>query len=48
MKTVDRLRKLCMAFPGASEKLSHGEPTLFVKKVFVMLSDHHHDDRVGF
>jgi predicted DNA-binding protein (MmcQ/YjbR family) len=34
--------------PEASEKLSHSEPTWFAKKVFVMLSNHHHDDRLGF
>jgi hypothetical protein len=37
-----------MSFPEATEKLSHGEPTWFVKKVFAMYSNHHHDDRVGF
>ncbi len=26
-KPVDKLRKLCLSFPGATEKLSHGEPT---------------------
>jgi predicted DNA-binding protein (MmcQ/YjbR family) len=33
-----------------TERLSHGEPTWFVrdKKVFVMLSNHHHDDRLAF
>lgn len=47
---MTRLRKICLAFPEATERLSHAEPTWFVrgKKVFVMLSDHHHDDRVGF
>jgi predicted DNA-binding protein (MmcQ/YjbR family) len=34
--------------PEATEKLSHSEPTWFVKRVFVMLSNHHHDDRLGF
>ncbi|HYZ91471.1 MAG TPA: MmcQ/YjbR family DNA-binding protein [Actinomycetota bacterium] len=48
VKPVDKLRKICLAYPGATEKLSHGEPTWFAKKVFVMMSDHHHDDRVGF
>jgi predicted DNA-binding protein (MmcQ/YjbR family) len=39
-----------MALPKVTERLSHGEPTWFVrdKKVFVMLSNHHHDDRLGF
>jgi hypothetical protein len=47
---LDRLRKLCLALPEATERLSHGEPTWFVrdKKVFVMYADHHHDDRVAF
>lgn len=32
------------------ERLSHGEPTWFVRgrKSFVMLADHHHDDRLSF
>jgi hypothetical protein len=44
-----RLRRLCMAMPEATERLSHGEPTWFVRgrRVFVSFSDHHHDDRVA-
>lgn len=45
---LPRLRALCMALPEAQEKLSHGEPTWFVRKVFVMYANHHHDDRLGF
>ncbi|MQA01284.1 MAG: MmcQ/YjbR family DNA-binding protein [Streptosporangiales bacterium] len=47
---LPRLRELCLALPEATERLSHGEPTWFVrgKKVFVMYAEHHHDDRVGF
>ena len=31
--------------PGCEEKLSHGEPTFFVrKKVFAMFSNNHHGD----
>jgi hypothetical protein len=42
---IDRVRKLCLALPGASEKLSHGEPTFFVaKRVFVMFANNHHSD----
>ena len=42
---VERVRRLCLALPETSEKLSHGEPTFFVhKKVFVMFADNHHDD----
>ena len=42
---IDRVRKLCLALPGVSEKLSHGEPTFFVaKRVFVMVANNHHSD----
>jgi predicted DNA-binding protein (MmcQ/YjbR family) len=49
-RPLDRLRKLCLAYPETTERLSHGEPTWFVrdKKTFVMFSDHHHDDRLAF
>jgi hypothetical protein len=40
-----RERRICSAMPGASEKLSHGEPTFFVaKKVFAMFANNHHND----
>ncbi len=41
---VERLRKICLALPEASEKMSHGEPTWFAGKgkVFAMLDNHHH------
>ena len=40
-----RLRRICMAMPECSEKLSHGEPTFFVrKKVFAMFANNHHQD----
>jgi hypothetical protein len=43
-----RVRKLCLALPEATEKLSHGSPTWFVKKTFVMyLDDHHGDGRLA-
>lgn len=47
---LDRLRHLCLALPETTERLSHGEPTWFVrdKKTFVMFADHHHDDRLAF
>jgi predicted DNA-binding protein (MmcQ/YjbR family) len=47
---LERLRQLCLALPETSERLSHGEPTWFVrgKKTFVMYADHHHDDRLAF
>ncbi len=48
-KAITRLRKICSALPETSERLSHGEPTWFVrgKKTFLSMSDHHHDDRVA-
>lgn len=44
-----RVRRLCLALPETSERLSHGEPTFFVhNKVFVMFANnHHHDGRVA-
>lgn len=48
---IDRLRELCLALPETSERLSHGEPTFFIreKKSFVMSVDDHHGDGVlGF
>ena len=42
---IKRVRRICLAFPGTTEKLSHGEPTFFVnKKVFTMFDDNHHND----
>src|SRR4051812_39861355 len=51
MDELERLRALCLALPETTERLSHGEPTWFVrgKKTFVMFADHHHDDgRLAF
>jgi hypothetical protein len=47
---LDKLRELCLALPETTERLSHGEPTWFVrgKKTFVMYANHHHDDRLAF
>lgn len=42
---LQRVRRLCAALPETTEKLSHGEPTFFVrKKVFVMFANNHHND----
>lgn len=42
---VERVRRICLALPETFEKLSHGEPTFFVrKKVFAMCSINHHSD----
>ncbi len=42
---AERVRKICLQLPETMEKLSHGEPTFFVKKrVFAMCSINHHND----
>jgi hypothetical protein len=42
---LQRVRRICLAMPGAWEKLSHGEPTFFAgKKVFAMFANNHHND----
>ena len=42
---VERVRLLCLALPGTTERRSHGEPTFFVhNKVFVMFANNHHND----
>ena len=48
MTPLERLRAICTALPEVTEKVSHGEPTWFVRKTFVMFADHHHDDRLAF
>ena len=47
---LTRLRKICLALPETTERLSHGEPTWFIrdKKTFVMFSDHHHGGPLAF
>ncbi len=47
-RILNRLRRICLAFPQTSERLSHGAPTFFIrgKKAFLMvLTDHHGDGR---
>src|SRR5918999_415163 len=46
-RALEHLRGICLSLPEVTERLSHGEPTFFVrgKRAFVMLADHHHDDR---
>jgi hypothetical protein len=44
-KHVERVRKACLSLPETTERLSHGEPTFFVRKrVFAMCSINHHND----
>ena len=41
-----RLRKVCLALPEVTERLSHGSPTWFVrgKKTLATYVDNHHGD----
>jgi hypothetical protein len=50
MDPLEHLRALCLALPEATERLSHGEPTWFVrgKKTFVTYANHHHNDILAF
>ena len=42
---IEHVRRICLALPETSERLSHGEPTFFVhNKVFVMFANNHHND----
>jgi hypothetical protein len=43
---LERLRRICLTLPEASERPSHGAPSFFVrdKKCFLMLLDDHHGD----
>lgn len=46
---LQRVRRICFSFLETTEKLSHGEPTFFVRKrVFAMFAnDHHHDGHIA-
>jgi hypothetical protein len=40
---IERLRKIALALPDSSEKLSHGEPTFFTAgRTFAMIDNNHH------
>lgn len=47
---LERLRTICLELPDVTERLSHGEPSWFIrdKKLFVSYANHHHDDRLAF
>lgn len=49
MTPLERIRALALALPEATERVSHGEASWFVRKApqFVTMADHHHDDRVA-
>ncbi|HEX6394363.1 MAG TPA: MmcQ/YjbR family DNA-binding protein [Acidimicrobiales bacterium] len=44
MNLEDRIRAICLAFPGVSERLSHGSPAFFGGKQFLMLWPNGHHD----
>lgn len=42
---LQRVRRICSGLPESEEKLSHGEPTFFVRKrVYAMFANNHHND----
>ncbi len=44
-RSIARVRRIALAMPAATERLSHGEPTFFAgKRVFAMCSNDHHGD----
>lgn len=45
MSVEDRVRALCLALPGTTEKLSHGAPAFFTTKQYAHLWPHGHHDR---
>ena len=49
-EALAQLRERCLALPEVTERLSHGEPTWFVRdKVFLMFDNNHHGaGRIGF
>jgi hypothetical protein len=46
---IERLRKICMAMPGVTETLSHGEPTWWAGGRTFATTDnnHHHSGRIA-
>src|SRR3954447_14657514 len=41
-KAIDRVRRICLGLPEATEKLAWGEPTFRAGKIFAMMDTHHH------
>jgi hypothetical protein len=43
---LEQIRRVCLALPDTSERLSHGAPTFFIagKRSFAMFLDNHHGD----
>ena len=45
-QALDQVRRICLHLPEVTERLSHGAPTFFVWKTFVMFHDDHHGDGI--
>jgi hypothetical protein len=45
-RMLEQIRRICLALPETSERLSHGAPTFFVrgKRAFLMVLTNHHGD----
>ena len=41
-RQLERVRAICLALPGATEKIAWGAPTFRAPKIFAMFEDHHH------
>lgn len=42
----ERVRRICLALPGATERVSHGAPAFFAGRQFVTVwPEGHHDER---
>ena len=41
---TEGLRTVCLALPEVTEKISHGTPSWFVRKMFASYVGHHHGD----
>ncbi|MDD7935443.1 MmcQ/YjbR family DNA-binding protein [Actinomycetospora straminea] len=39
-----RMREVCLALPEATEKISHGSPSWFVRRMFASWVPYHHGD----
>lgn len=49
-EALNQLRRICLALPDVTERLSHGSPTFFVrdrKTLVTLLDDHHGDGRLA-
>jgi predicted DNA-binding protein (MmcQ/YjbR family) len=43
-KVLERARKICLSFPGTTEKEAWGSATFRCGKMFAMFDDNHHGD----